>query len=243
MNKLYYLFGAALLFSLFYQQRTINTLREELRASQKAEFDSEQIIGKLATDVQLNYLDEFLGKPVFINFSKNGQYKELIYIEDDFYAQIISDMRDKVLAYAVTMKDKEFQVPIEVAGKEIVLNKSTFSSINDELSKANNCYHFLGNTAPSYYFQEHYLGNPGKYQTYLFGINSAAEGSDLPKSDRWGTTECQAIDLTSLDKSMPNTFMVLSPEISVEELNLARGINSSSEFGFGINRVQLRLVE
>ncbi|GAB4218832.1 MAG: hypothetical protein Fur009_1930 [Candidatus Microgenomates bacterium] len=127
-------------------------------------------INYLTTKVQLNYLKQYLGDPVFINYSKDKKQKEYIFIDEDFYTQLITNDNDKVLAFFITLRKKDFNPQVKKQAFNIILGKSTLKDIYDK-NLITKCIGFLGNTARSYYFEEYYFGRSGYYQNYIFGYN------------------------------------------------------------------------
>ncbi len=139
------------------------------------------LIKKLNPNVQISYFKKYLGEPVIINFSKNNQQKEYIFIDKHFYTQAITDKNDKVLGFFITLKDKNFNPQIKNQVFQITLGKSTLYDIAKNY-QPEKCLGFLGNTARSYYFEEYYFGRIGKYLKYVFGYNDAGfydEKNDL----------------------------------------------------------------
>lgn len=129
-------------------------------------------INLLTTKVQLSYLKKLLNEPVFINYLKNSSQKEYIFVNSNFYTQVITDKNDKVLAFFVTSRNKNFNPEIKKQAFNFVLGKSSLKDINNN-SSPEKCFGYLGNTAKSYYYEQYYFGRQGKYQTYVFGYNDA----------------------------------------------------------------------
>lgn len=205
---------------------------------ERTEDEKYKILRRLSTQVQIDYFNRLLGSPLYINWSQDSTLKEYIYVDMSYYVQAITDTHDKVLAYAVTSRSMNFTPSLQVPNSGAVkMNHTSFKEIRSQLQQPQVCYLFLGNTAPTYYFEQYYLGNASLYQTYLFGVNDAGELKlDLPLIDEGeynlserNTISCDAISERALEKSTPNTYMV-SSEIEPKEI----------PFSFGINRIQVR---
>ena len=213
-------------------------IRNEVKApvnslAQKDQEAESNELQKLSNGVQLSYFDGLMGKPTFVNQVYGDKYIENIYAGEMYYIQALSDNNDKVVSYAVTSRNEDFNPSLVVLGNEIVLNKTNFGSMPEYFQSPNYCYHYIGNTSPSYYFQGYYFGNPGNYQTYLFGINDSAPHDDFPTSKVWGTENCEDIDMETVRSIRPNTYVVVSGNIDDYPLDSAL---------FGARSTQVRLL-
>ena len=209
-------------------------------------------IRNLATGVHIDYLETYLPKPAeFVTFSKDRKQKERIYVMDSAYVQVVTNMDEAVQAYAVTFRkqtnDKQGSGIVEISPGKTMLSKVTENS-----QARQKCYGFRGNTTSSFYAEEYYFGNPGLYQTYVFGVNDAgfmagtqqlgfSEGKiktrDVFKSDKTGNMtfdeyDCASIPSTYRSSTPVNTYMVLAPGVQFSDI----------AFPFGVDRNQLRLM-
>jgi len=245
----FYIFS---LYSYFYIFRDYQELKN--KAGKSLGIDQNYTnLNHLATEVQINYFKKYLGDPVFINYSKDRSQKEYIFVDKDYYVQAITNSDDKVLSYAVTTRAKNFNPSYNDGTVKTLLGKSTFADLNKNSSSPIVCYGFLGNTTPSFYFEQYAYGNPGNYQTYLYGINDAGywnwqelnssytEGKIIEKDIFSQTKEtgipvdlydCNSIPQQFRSKAIINTYIVVSPNTSVGKL----------KFHFGVNRIQVRLI-
>lgn len=209
------------------------------KASETAIEEKYHILEKLSTQVQIDYFNRLLTQPVYINWSDDESLKEYIYVDPSYYVQAITDIHDKVLAYTVTSREIEFNLSFKPLSdkNEIILNQTNFYTIRSEFEPLLVCHYFVGNTSPTYYFEQYYFGNPGLYQTYLLGINDAGQIKlDIPLNDGGeymiaenNTIDCNSASEDSLKNSTPNTYMVLN---GIEPANIP--------FSFGVNRMQVR---
>ncbi|MBU0999029.1 hypothetical protein KKG24_01840 [Patescibacteria group bacterium] len=160
---------------------------------------------------------------------------EYIFGSQNYYVQALTNTQNKVIAYAVTTRDENFNPIITIlqnagytkdginkmATTNIKLGKDTFSSLNRDpdniyLDKPDNIFATVG-ARRFYYQEEYYFGNPGNYQSYFFVINDGGlENYDSLPSAMFD------FDNKKLDPSDPeivefrnnsvfNTFQITSP--------------------------------
>lgn len=132
-----------------------------------------------ATNV-LSFKQKF-GEPTFININDEKKLKEYVFVNKYFYLSVTTDINDKVIYYAVTTRDSNFNPifssPIyDVKGNQIKvsLGKTRFNEISDSPLVVDGCV----GAHDWFYYESYYLGNPGNYQTYAFGINMSGDGSE-----------------------------------------------------------------
>jgi hypothetical protein len=110
------------------------------------------------------------------------------------------------------------------------------------------CYSFLsGGTAPSYYFEQYYFGNPGNYQNYLYGYNEAGytnpnNFNNFPTQEKYINEKIFEIDCTKTkienrQKFVINTLMVVAPFVEIKDLEI-----DFQDRYFGVNPIQVRLL-
>lgn len=162
---------------------------------------SHKALARLGTNAQLAFFTEILGEPPAIRRSLPeqapaqakqrilGKHWENIFVSRDFFVQAITNTDDTVVQYSVTTRTKRFRARLVSPGHhylgpinpilrrlrirresrpifDIRLWKNSFSELNDP----KRVRAWLG--ARRYgYTEEHWLGNPGHYQTYVFSMN------------------------------------------------------------------------
>jgi hypothetical protein len=148
-------------------------------------------ISKLSTNTNIGYFKDILGEPVFVNNYENflcyscefkDNYKEYIFVNSLFYVQAITDLNNKVLIFSVTTRSDDFNPklslgPFSINIKDpfvIELGKTKFYEIENKMnSRPLKIYSFIGANTFGY-SESYYFGNPGFYQTYIFGENDAS---------------------------------------------------------------------
>lgn len=133
-------------------------------------------LSHLAITVQVDYLKKYIGDPVVINYYENKKEKEYIFIDPDYYIQVITDSYDKVLLFTITTRKGDFNPTFKIRSLIIQLGKTTYYN---QGRKPSNCYSFAGNTAPSYYYEEYMGDNLTSYQNYSLGYNDAGYGDGV----------------------------------------------------------------
>jgi len=140
-----------------------------------------ELIKSLAADVNIGYFESRLGGAAFINVSEKTDIKEYVFIDKNYYVDVIIDKNGKVLMYSVTTRSKTFN-PTTPEG-EIVLGKTRFVKlvIDDFFGEPDEVISVLG--AHDYFYTEgYYWGNPMNYQTYYYS-NSDAGYNDYDDYD------------------------------------------------------------
>ncbi|RBQ20864.1 hypothetical protein DP939_07285 [Spongiactinospora rosea] len=133
-----------------------------------------------------------LGDPVFRNTVPESKRKltQSTFAGRGYWAHIISDELDVVLAYSVTSCDQDFQPTFTTRTSPpstITLNKTPFPGVGLGDNARTEIF-ISGATSNSYVYQFLYQGNPSGYKTYGWGLNDAcpwypADGKrDLPDS-------------------------------------------------------------
>ena len=125
------------------------------------------------------------------------RFTESIFIDRDFYVQTITDDDETVLAFSVTVRHHRFrpvfELPPKIGWRErrrwrkrtgeafmplfrVRLGQTRFSELDRGASDEQTGHHFKASLgARSFgYSEDHYYGNPGYYQTYVFTASSAA---------------------------------------------------------------------
>lgn len=130
-----------------------------------------QAVGSLAAGVQLTYFQERLGDPTFT--TQGEEFGEHIFVRDEFYVQAITDRSGTVALYSVTTRAEDFDPVLDIdygwPTLKVTLGRDTFASVGtDPVSRGG----YLG-ARRFHYWESHYLGNPGLYQTYIVSLNDA----------------------------------------------------------------------
>jgi hypothetical protein len=135
-----------------------------------------------------------MGRPQFAP----KEFTEAVWIDRDFYVHTIADSDASVQAYSVTTRSKRFRPkfyppggyyaqrrwPLRrwerfryrtIANAGVTLGKTRLI----ELGQPDCAASWLG-AHNWHYFEKHYLGNPGYYQTFVYSINDAGAASDAP---------------------------------------------------------------
>jgi hypothetical protein len=176
------------------------------------------VLKKLSVDVQVDYLERLVGKPIIVNYTQDRKYKELIYIDDSYFLQVFTNLDNKVLSFAVTTRDKNFHPQMTFTPSEnLTLGKDTFNDMG--ITKPLACYGFMGNTSSSYYFELFEFGRAGNYLSYLIGINDSGyvkdnvlQGSSLIAESKVIEDGIHSIDCATVPQearnSVYNTFII-----------------------------------
>lgn len=153
----------------------VNNLEQIFKQNKKNSTREEKynILTHVSVSVQIDYLKQYLGVPSIINHNEEKKQKEYIFVDSDYYIQVITDQYDKVLSFVITSRKKDFNPTLKIVGVQVQLGKTTFFNKG---VKPNDCFTFVGNTAPSYYLEKYYGWNGTSYQDYLLGYNDAGYG-------------------------------------------------------------------
>jgi hypothetical protein len=127
-------------------------------------------VERLSTSVTEEWFRSILGPPAMAR--SDGGVTEKIWVDPIFYVQAVVDSADQVVQWAVTSRDLEFR---PVFGGEhrrpfkVQLHVTPFSELGratgvDAVHGARRCG----------YREEHYWGNPGAYQNFVFAVTDAA---------------------------------------------------------------------
>ncbi len=128
----------------------------------------------LATTTTIDTFTSALGAPTFINPGPFG--REYVYVMEKCYVAAVTDLSDKVAVFAVTTTDESFSPVLRFwtgATEAMVrLGSTRFSELGEMGITDGTITSGFGNRRVLYK-EEYYLGNPGLYQKYIFGINDA----------------------------------------------------------------------
>ncbi len=214
-------------------------------------------LANLAPETNINYFISQLGEAAFINTYKSG-LREYIFVHKLFYVQAIVDKSEKVIGYSVTTRDKNFNPRFSFF--DIYLGKSTFQDLAKEFGdsrKPDWLISYLG-AHDLFYTEGYYMGNPGGYQSFFFGMSMAGYSNENEYSV---IPDYQTKDLTlsfgSLgEEELPqeiqtflannantiNTYSILSPFVSIKDIASIRD-GDVYFYLFGPNQNQVRLLD
>lgn len=207
-------------------------------------------IDSLAPTQTVQYFTSILGEPN--TKSVRDGITRLIYKERGYWVETFSDSDDVVQLFDITAcGDEGFYPKIKnnPVGPETTLGKTKMINTtgNDiwlwkERDAGLKIHYFLrGATAPSYYYDEYYAGNPGNYQTVFTGHNELCGYLVLPKDIDTALfaapvtpNPLSAEQVNRLRKNVTiNTFAVTSPSFDIKLPKLANIANG----GIGVSYV------
>lgn len=217
---------------------------ERIRTKEFGYSQAYSMLDQLATEVQLNYFVKLLGDPIFVNYSSDRKNIEYIFVTSSYFVQAITNSDDKVLEYAVTSRDKDFNPTFKnqaIPQFRVTLGISHYQDLINSGYQPDQCYGFLGNTAPSFYFEQYPADNTTDYQTYFVGFNDTGYsdgGTEIP-TEKATKSDCVGVSQQFRTNAVVNTYAVLSRAVNgVEALNI-----DFRDRYIGPNRVQMRLLE
>jgi hypothetical protein len=214
-------------------------------------------LANLAPETNVNYFISQLGEAAFINEYKSG-LKEYIFVHKLFYVQAIVNKSGKVIGYSVTTRDKNFNPRFSFF--DIYLGESTFQDIAKEFGgsrKPDWLISYLG-AHDLFYTEGYYMGNPGGYQSFFFGMSMA----DYSNEKQYSVipdyqTKDLSLNFGSLgEEDLPqdiqtflaenvntiNTYSILSPFVSIEDIASIRD-GDIYFYLFGPDQNQVRLLD
>ncbi len=205
-------------------------------------------ISRLAAGTNISYFRGLLGEPVFINYllavageqekskSHGASRFEYIFVNESFFVQAVTTSEGEVTAYSVTTRTQRFN-PKPILGWShdevtVQLGRTRFTQL-DALGNPESLTYSLG-ARRFHYGEIYYLGNPGKYQTYVFSLNDAGDYS-LPNTGIDFLMERLDFDDARLKAfrmdAVINTYTIVAPNVGVEDLG---------SVGFGPDLDQVR---
>ena len=218
--------------TLLFILNTINKNKESTLLSNKISVNQEKYekLNKLATQVQIDYFTKLLSDPVFINKSEDKVYIEYIYVNEDYYVQVITDNNKKVLAFTVVSRKKDFNPILDYSGGEYTLLKNSLADVRKN-GNPENCYLNIPASGPFSYYEDYYYGRPGLYQTYRVG-NAQAGYFDQEKtkidfsrlieirnkSSNSEDLDCSLLDSSFLNNMYINAVMVIDEALQDKKL-------------------------
>jgi len=206
-----------------------------------------QAVRRLGAGVQLTYFQECLGHPTFR--TEGEAFDEHIFVHDAFYVQAITDRSGTVTLYSVTTRAEDFDPVLDIRQGtptlRVTLGRDTFAAVGTApVSRGG----YLG-ARRFHYWESHYLGNPGLYQTYIVSLNDAgyigASGDLVAAIDALGVLESEELAAAAeeearelLDRfaaeTVVNTYSVASALFPLERLQCMQ---------FGPDKDQVRVID
>jgi len=208
-----------------------------------------RIVEGLSSGVNIGIYQDKFGKPIFTQQIKEKSAREYIFVNPYCYVKAATDTDDTVLYFAITIRDKTFNpvfkspdYPVNDTSFHVTLGVSTFSDVP---GSPEYIVGRLGAHDFSYY-ETRYLGNPGHYQNFGFGLNQAGylpnnAGQYLsvltnnPHYDHWSATEQDLKTLEALidlrTKLAFNTYAISAPSVAIKDF---------ADANLGVNYYQVR---
>lgn len=159
---------------------------------------------------------------------------EYIFVDESFFVQAITTSEGEVIAYSVTTRTRHFnpKLVLRSFGVTVQLGRTRFAQLN-ALRNPVRLISAVG-ARRFHYGEIYYLGNPGKYQTFVFSLNDAGYLS-IPHTGIHFLMERPDFDDARLkafrNDAVINTYTVTAPNVGVEDLGPIR---------FGANLDQVR---
>ncbi len=227
-------------------------VRRHLHRSRSTDVDGldepTQAVRRLAAGVQLTHFQECLGDPTFR--TEGEAFDEHIFVHDAFYVQAITDGSGTVTLYSVTTRAEDFEPVLDIRygtpTLKVTLGRDTFAGVGTApVSRGG----YLG-ARRFHYWESHYLGNPGLYQTYIVSLNDAgyigASGNLGAAIDALRVLESEEESAAAAEEearelldrfaaeTVVNTYSVASPLFPLERLQCMR---------FGPDKDQVRVID
>jgi hypothetical protein len=128
-----------------------------------------QAVRALAAGVQIEYFEQILGAPHFKTASDLGA--EYYFVQPLFYVQAVTDPGGRVDFFTVTTRSRSFAPELGVSQGyprlSLKLGRDSFSDVTPGSGR----YVASLGARRFGYSEVHYLGNPGRYQTYILALN------------------------------------------------------------------------
>jgi len=194
----------------------------------------------LACGVRTEYVTELLGEPVFLSNGcsrrddQHTDWVDRIYLLKECCVQTRCTTTGQVATFSITTMTSKFRPVVffprigEHAGEELVLGLHTFEAASDEPISAD----FFISAHTWGYVEQHYMGNPGYYQTYVLGYNNSSFAGTfatehLSENDRDAVMRGDVIPVSALGEfrkhSIPNTITTVGFHAEWEDYGSPRG--------------------
>ncbi len=191
-------------------------------------------IEKLITGISISMYQDTFGTPTRKIQNEEKKIRNYLFINAYFFLSVITDMDDTVQCFSVTIRDRTFNpafkspdYPINQPSFRIRLGVTKFCDIPGLPEYVVGC---LGARTFSYY-ETRYLGNPGHYKDFGFGLNQAGcQPSNLAGYFKVfdtnspfcpGTSSIIEQDLGTLKdfrtRAIVNSYAVSAPHMRIKE--------------------------
>jgi len=197
----------------------------------------------LACGVRTEYVTELLGEPVFLSNGysrRDGQHTDWvdrIYLLKECCVQTRCTTTGQVATFSITTMTSKFRpVVFFPRVEELVLGLHTFEAASDDAVSAEAASDEPADLFVSPhtwgYAEQHYMGNPGYYQTYVLGYNNSSDAGNfateyLSENDRDAVMRGDAIPVSALGEfrkhSIPNTITTVGPHLDWADYSSPRG--------------------
>ena len=124
----------------------------------------------LSASVTEEWFRSILGPPTMAR--RDDSFTEKVWVDPLFYVQAVIDDAEQVIQWAVTSRDLRFRPTFGGEHRRpftVQLHKTSFS----ELDAATGVSAVHGARRGGYW-EQHYWGNPGAYQNFVFAVTDAA---------------------------------------------------------------------
>ena len=194
----------------------------------------------LACGVRTEYVTQLLGEPVFLSYQHSdhdGRYTDWVdrtYLLKECCVQTRCTTEGQVATFSITIMTPKFRPVVffprigEHAGEELVLGLHSFEAVSDEPVSAD----FFVSPHTWGYAEQHYMGNPGYYQTYVLGYNNSSDAGSfeteyLSENGLDADKQGSAIPVSALGEfrkhSILNTITTVGPHIDWADYGSPRG--------------------
>jgi hypothetical protein len=184
----------------------------------------------LATTTTIDTFTSALGAPTFVNAGPSG--REYVYVMEKCYVAAVTDPNEKVAVFSVTTTHKAFSPVLRfwtgTSEATVKLGCTKFSELQEMGISDGVVTSGFGNRRVLYK-EEYYLGNPGLYQKYIFGINDAglpSEGHDITSfNDGVERSDDPRVQAHRRDAAI-NTYAIGAPFFDASSMQLERWIGA-----------------
>lgn len=204
---------------------------------------------------ELDYVSERLGSPALVRRAVNddgASFRELIYDRNEHFVQVVVDEDDRVLLYAVTSCDADFQPTFDAGeGIEVQLQRRTlqesaqpvdtwpkvdFHVTVSDLENSRDLHYRTGLTgsSPEFFIEMWGGAISHRFRAYYIAINTLClQESELDRValvDYVGDTQKAPAEVQSIRKALAaNTYAETAPEVDyfLSDEGQIIGLNSS----------------
>lgn len=159
-------------------------------------------------EISLSYVKSLFGIPIREHKLKSGR-REILYAFKPYYLQIVTDMDDLVVFFAITLRDRMFRYKIPYISAKFILGEVTYS----DFGEPEETYFNVGSKTAKYR-EKHYYGNPGYYLDFWPAFNDSGVNLIGASNNDLGDSKICVVrgeELHSLRKKLrPNTIGIAS---------------------------------